>query len=139
MEYAFRNTMTRFLLVITVLGLFVGTMWAQGGVGELTGQVSDPSGAVVSNATVTLTNTATGDTSEFSFAMPVNAPSPALSIDDVQITEGNSGQKNATFTVTLSSVYPLPVKVDYTTANGTAAVSSDYVFKSGSLTFTPGQ
>ena len=61
MEYAFRNTMTRFLLVITVLGLFVGTMWAQGGVGELTGQVSDPSGAVVSNATVTLTNTATGD------------------------------------------------------------------------------
>ncbi|HZQ70249.1 MAG TPA: TonB-dependent receptor [Terriglobales bacterium] len=61
MEYAFRNTMTRFLLVVTVLGLLLGTMWAQGGVGELTGLVSDPSGAVVSNATVTLSNTATGD------------------------------------------------------------------------------
>ena len=61
MEYAFRNTMTRFLLVVTVLGLLVGTMWAQGGVGELTGLVTDPSGAVVSNATVTLTNNSTGD------------------------------------------------------------------------------
>ncbi len=61
MEYAFRNTMTRFLLVITVLGLLAGNMWAQGGVGELTGLVTDPSGAVVSNATVTLNNTATGD------------------------------------------------------------------------------
>ena len=85
MEYAFRNTMTRFLLVITVLGLFVGTMWAQGGVGELTGLVSDPSGAVVSNATVTLTNTATGDKRtavttpagvyRFS-ALPVSGPTP---------------------------------------------------------------
>ena len=61
MEYAFRNTMTRFLLVFTVLGLLVGTMWAQGGTGELTGLVTDPSGAVVANAQVNLTNTATGE------------------------------------------------------------------------------
>jgi hypothetical protein len=61
MEYAFRNTMTRFLLVFTVLGLMVGTMWAQGGTGELQGLITDPSGAVVANAQVTLSNTATGD------------------------------------------------------------------------------
>ena len=61
MEYAFRNTMTRFLLVITVLGLLAGTMWAQGGTGELSGLVTDPSGAVVANAQVSLSNTATGD------------------------------------------------------------------------------
>jgi carboxypeptidase family protein/TonB-dependent receptor-like protein len=61
MEYAFRNAMTRFLLVITVLGLMAGTLWAQGGTGELSGLVSDPSGAVVANAQVTLTNTATGE------------------------------------------------------------------------------
>src|ERR1700742_4328607 len=61
MEYAFRNTMTRFLLVFTALGLMVGTMWAQGGTGELSGLVTDPSGAVVANAPVTLSNTATGD------------------------------------------------------------------------------
>ena len=61
MEYEFRNTMTRFLLVITVLGLLAGTLWAQGGAGELTGLVTDPSGAVVANAQITLTNTATGE------------------------------------------------------------------------------
>ena len=60
MEYAFRSTLTRFLLVFTVLALLAGTVWAQGGVGELTGLVTDPSGAVVPNAEVKLTNTATG-------------------------------------------------------------------------------
>ena len=54
MESAFRNTWTRFLLVFTVLALLTGTVWAQG-VAELTGVVTDPTGAVVSGATVTLT------------------------------------------------------------------------------------
>ena len=61
MEYAFRNTLTRFLVVLSVLALFAGMVWAQGGVGELSGLVTDPSGAVVANVTVTLTNAATGD------------------------------------------------------------------------------
>jgi hypothetical protein len=60
MESAFRNTWTRFLLVFTVLALLTGTVWAQG-VAELTGVVTDPTGAVVSGATVTLTNSATGE------------------------------------------------------------------------------
>ncbi len=61
MDYAFRNSLTRFLLAFTVLTLLTGTMWAQGGTGELSGLVTDPSGAVVANAEVTLTNTATGE------------------------------------------------------------------------------
>ena len=60
MEYAFRSTLTRFLLIFTVLALAAGTVWAQG-TGEITGLVTDPQGAVVSDATVTLTNSATGD------------------------------------------------------------------------------
>jgi hypothetical protein len=60
MEYAFRNTLTRFLLVLGVLALLTGIVWAQGGTGELTGLVTDPSGAVVPNAEVKLTNAATG-------------------------------------------------------------------------------
>lgn len=60
MDYAFRNTLTRFLLVCTVLALLAGTVWAQG-TGEITGLVTDPQGAVVSDAQVTLTNSATGD------------------------------------------------------------------------------
>src|SRR5207244_9995537 len=61
MEYAFRSTLTRFLLVLGMLGLLTCMVWAQAGTGELTGLVSDPSGAVVANAQITLTNAATGD------------------------------------------------------------------------------
>ena len=61
MEYAFRTISLRVFTVFIVLALMVGTMWAQGGTGELTGLVTDPSGAVVSGVQVTLTNSATGD------------------------------------------------------------------------------
>jgi Carboxypeptidase regulatory-like domain len=60
MESIFRNTWTRFLLVLTVLALLTGTVWAQG-TGEIAGLVTDPSGAVISGATITLTNSATGE------------------------------------------------------------------------------
>lgn len=60
MESAFRNSWTYFLLVLTVLALLTGTVWAQGS-GEITGLVTDPSGAVISGTTVTLTNSATGE------------------------------------------------------------------------------
>src|SRR5689334_884420 len=36
-------------------------VFAQGGTGELTGLVTDPSGAVIPNANITLTNNATGE------------------------------------------------------------------------------
>ena len=49
---------------------------------------------------------------------------PALSIDDVTVTEGNSGTTNAVFTVSLSAAYPLAVTVNYATANGTATAGS---------------
>ncbi|HEY7096853.1 MAG TPA: TonB-dependent receptor [Terriglobales bacterium] len=61
MEYAFRRTLTRFLLLLGVLGLFTGMVWAQAGTGELTGLVADPSGAVIPNAQVTLINNETGE------------------------------------------------------------------------------
>ncbi len=60
MESAFRNTWTRFLLVLTVLALLIGTVWAQG-TSEIAGLVTDPTGAVVSGTTVTLVNSATGE------------------------------------------------------------------------------
>src|SRR5258708_3867511 len=61
MEYAFRGTLTRILVVVAVLASLTGMLWAQGGTGELTGLVTDPSGAVVSGAQVTLTNSSTGE------------------------------------------------------------------------------
>jgi hypothetical protein len=62
-----------------------------------------------------------------------------LSINDVSVTEGNSGTRTATFTVTLvPGSGSNPVTVQYATANGTATSGSDYVATSGTLTFNPG-
>jgi hypothetical protein len=61
MDYLFGKSLTRCALLLSVLGLLTTFGFAQGGSGELTGLVSDPSGAVVANATVTLTNPSTGD------------------------------------------------------------------------------
>ncbi|HYU46461.1 MAG TPA: TonB-dependent receptor [Terriglobales bacterium] len=58
MQSALRCT-TYFLLAVVILALSVGA-FAQGGSGELTGLVTDPTGAVVSGAEVKLTNSATG-------------------------------------------------------------------------------
>src|SRR5713101_4627050 len=59
MESAFRATWTRFLLAFVVLALSVGA-FAQGA-GELTGLVTDSTGAVVSGVEVKLSNSATGE------------------------------------------------------------------------------
>src|ERR1700678_1403622 len=60
MVSAFRNTWIGFLLAFMVLALGVGA-FAQGGQGELTGQVTDSTGALVSGVEVKLTQTATGE------------------------------------------------------------------------------
>ncbi|MBI1903857.1 MAG: calcium-binding protein, partial [Planctomycetia bacterium] len=62
-----------------------------------------------------------------------------LSIDDVTVTEGNSGTVDAVFTVTLSAASSDMVTADYATANGTATAGSDYVTTSGTVSFAPGE
>jgi uncharacterized repeat protein (TIGR01451 family) len=66
-------------------------------------------------------------------------PQPGIGISDVPVLEGNSGTVNANFNVTLTASSILTVTVNYTTANNTATSGSDYVAKSGTVTFTPGQ
>jgi hypothetical protein len=73
-----------------------------------------------------------------SATITVGAPSPALTINNVSVTEGSSGSANATFTVTISPVNASQtVTVGYATANGTATAGSDYTAVSGTLTFAP--
>lgn len=63
---------------------------------------------------------------------------PTLSINNINVTEGNTGTTNATFTVTLSAASTSAVTVNYATANGTATSGSDYTLTTGTLTFNPG-
>jgi hypothetical protein len=64
---------------------------------------------------------------------------PQVQIDDVTVTEGNTGTTDAVFTVTLSEAYSGAVTVDYATADGTAVEGSDYTSTSGTLTFGAGE
>src|SRR5262249_28290609 len=52
--------------------------------------------------------------------------------------EGNSGNTNAVFTVSLSASSSQTVTVDFSTADGTASAPSDYVARSGTVTFQAG-
>ena len=66
---------------------------------------------------------------------------PRISISDVTKTEGKKGQTTLfTFTVTLSAAYDQAVTMSFRTVDGTATTSdSDYVAKTGTLTFAPGE
>src|SRR4051812_32431382 len=66
---------------------------------------------------------------------------PRLSISDVAKKEGRRGQAPLfTFTVTLSAASDQAVTLSLATANGTAKTSdSDYIARTGTLTFAPGE
>src|SRR5262245_24572372 len=62
-----------------------------------------------------------------------------LAIADVGLVEGNGGTVNAVFTVALSEPATGTVRVNYSTADGTAQASRDYEAAAGTLTFAPGE
>jgi hypothetical protein len=69
-----------------------------------------------------------------------NDPVPTLIISDAPaITEGDSGTKVMVFTVTLSAPSEKGVRVYYSTADGSARVSDDYVRTSSYLYFGAGE
>jgi photosystem II stability/assembly factor-like uncharacterized protein len=63
----------------------------------------------------------------------VSGTLPSLSINDVTVTEGNSGTTNATFTVSLSAAANHTVAVNYATADG-SAVGQNLTFLHNSAT-----
>jgi hypothetical protein len=66
---------------------------------------------------------------------------PGISISDVTKAEGKKNQTTLfTFTVTLSATYDQAVTMSFKTTDGTASTSdNDYVAKTGTLTFAPGE
>ncbi|WP_293395863.1 Calx-beta domain-containing protein, partial [Nevskia sp.] len=67
------------------------------------------------------------------------AAPPTASIGDVSASEGNTGARTFSFTVSLSAAASGPVSLSYATANGSATAGSDYVSSSGSLSFAAGE
>ena len=69
---------------------------------------------------------------------PIDVVAPDFTISDVTQAETNSGQTAFVFTVTKTGASAFGSTVDYQTQDGTATVAdSDYVAKSGTLTFGP--
>jgi hypothetical protein len=66
---------------------------------------------------------------------------PRISIGDVTKAEGKKNQTTQfTFTVSLSAAYDQPVTLSFKTTDGTATTSDvDYVAKTGTITFAPGE
>ena len=63
---------------------------------------------------------------------------PALSVSDVSVMEGNSGDASATFTVALNAAGIQNVTVNYAVTAGTATAGVDFTAASGALSFPPG-
>ncbi|RYX81284.1 DUF11 domain-containing protein [bacterium] len=94
-----------------------------------------PTATATPRPTATATPRPTNTPRPTSTPAPTATPLPSLSINNVSLTEGNSGTKNAVFTVTLSGNPNSSVSVNYATSNGTATAGSDYNATSGTLNF----
>jgi hypothetical protein len=64
---------------------------------------------------------------------------PSVSVNDVTLTEGNTGTVDATFTVSLSFVHDVDVTVHFATADITATAGSDYTAAVGDVIIPAGQ
>lgn len=62
-----------------------------------------------------------------------------ISIAGKRVVEGNVGQKLVEVMVGISQITSGPVKVAYSTKDGTATAGSDYVAANGSITFAKGE
>ena len=102
----------------TVEGSETVTLTIVSGSGYTVGSPASASGTIADNDTVAL---------------------PSLSIQaTASVTEGSRKTTTVTLTVTLSRASTQTVTVGYATGNGTATSGSDYVAKSGTLTFSAG-
>ncbi len=64
---------------------------------------------------------------------------PTVSVNDKAVTEGNSGEKDLTFTLTLSAPSASEVVVNYKTSNNTAGEGDYVVVPFGQVTFAVGE
>ncbi len=63
---------------------------------------------------------------------------PRISIGNASVVEGNLRARQLKLTVTLSKPWTEPVQVSYATVAHTATAGTDFVARTGTLTFAPG-
>lgn len=121
------------------------------------GTLTIPAGQTTGTITILVSGDRLAEANE-TFAVNLNSPTnatiadgqsvgtivddePHISIGDFAKAEGKKGQTTLfTFTVTLSTPYDQPVTMSFKTTDGTAKTGdSDYVAKTGTLTFAPGE
>jgi hypothetical protein len=134
-----------------------GTAAAGSDYQALSGTLTIPAGQTAGASPVAVTGDRHGELNE-TFFVTLNSPNygviadaqgvativddePRISIGDVTKKEGN-GKKTTlfTFTVTLSAAYDQALTMSFRTADGTATTGDgDYMAKTGTLTFAPGE
>ena len=66
----------------------------------------------------------------------MTADLPLLHVDNLSVTEGNSGTNNAQVSLWLEGPVGTPLSLDYATSDGSALAGSDYISTSGTLMFS---
>jgi beta-glucanase (GH16 family) len=65
---------------------------------------------------------------------------PSVSVNSIVMPEGNTGTASFLFTLTLSNSYPQPVTVNWSTTEGSARATEDYIpLTNQSVTFQPNE
>jgi len=128
MEYFFRRTPMCLLALLLLTTLFARVAWAQGGTGELTGLVTDPSGAAVANAAVTLTNSATGEKRTATTSSAGSYRFPALLVVGTYTLEitakGFKGYKVGNIVISVGTVNNQDARLEVGTVSETVTVEA---------------
>jgi PKD repeat protein len=93
------------------------------------------------NVTLTVTDKDGGVKTDSLLVTVNNLPrrKPSLSINDVSVTRDANGTSYAVFSVSLSAPSDRQVKVNFSTADGTAKAGIDYTALAGQIIFSPGE
>lgn len=88
------------------------------------------------NPAATTTTPGTGTTTP-----PTTPPASTVTVtpSSSNVTEGNTGNQNVTFTLRLAAASATPLTVSFNTVNGTALAGRDFAARSGAITFAPGE
>lgn len=112
-----------------------GASWLNG---ECSALATSPAGVADACASFFIDTNPTTSASQASYASGTWSTVPTVSINNVTLTELDSGTPSFTFTVQLSGVPASPVSLNWATSDGTATAGSDYTAASGTLTWAAG-